>query len=132
MSDGATNSDSSNRLVDLYVASVAAVALALTGWVFYLQRDNIVPPSKGIYVAIFCVLLFIGETRTKWFRFGDGGEVTPGWAFAFSIVLLGSPVIAIAADGGMHALRRSARPQGADQDRVQRRPDHGLTGRWRA
>jgi diguanylate cyclase (GGDEF)-like protein len=42
-------------------------------------------------------LLFIGETRTKWFRFGDGGQVTPGWAFAFSIVLLGAPLVAIAA-----------------------------------
>ena len=24
-------------------------------------------------------------------RFGEGGEVTPGWAFAYALVLLGSP-----------------------------------------
>jgi diguanylate cyclase len=95
--DSSINQDSSHRLVDIYVAVVAVVAVALTGVVFVLTDDGIIPPSKGIYIAIFCGLLFIGETRTRWFRFGDGGQVTPGWAFAFSIVLLGSPVIAIAA-----------------------------------
>jgi diguanylate cyclase (GGDEF)-like protein len=58
---------------------------------------DIVPRSQGVYIAIFCALLFIGETRTKWFRFGDAGQVTPGWSFAFSIVLLGAPLVAIAA-----------------------------------
>jgi diguanylate cyclase (GGDEF)-like protein len=95
--DSSINQDPRHRLVDVYVAAVAVVAVALTGVVFALGRGGIVPPSKGVYVAIFCGLLFIGETRTKWFRFGDGGQVTPGWAFAFSIVLLGSPIVAIAA-----------------------------------
>ncbi len=97
MLDSSTNKDSKHRVVDAYVAAVAIVALALTFLVYALGQHGIVPPSKGIYVAIFCGLLFIGETRTNWFRFGDGGQVTPGWAFAFSIVLLGSPVVAIAA-----------------------------------
>jgi diguanylate cyclase len=95
--DSSINQDSSHRLVDAYVATVAVVAVALTILVFVLSEDGIVPPSKGIYVAIFCGLLFIGESRTRWFRFGDGGQVTPGWAFAFSIVLLGAPVVALAA-----------------------------------
>ena len=97
MPDSSINQEPRHRLVEAYVAAVAIVAVALTGIVFALGRDGIVPPSKGVYVAIFCGLLFIGETRTKWFRFGDGGQVTPGWAFAFSIVLLGSPIVAIAA-----------------------------------
>ena len=97
MPDSSTNHDSRRRLVDAYVAAVAIVAVGLTGLVYALGPSGVIPPSQGIYVAIFCGLLFIGETRTTWFRFGDGGQVTPGWAFAFSIVLLGSPIVAIAA-----------------------------------
>ncbi len=97
MPDCSTNKDSRHRVVDAYVGVVAIVALALTGLVYALGPDEVIPPSNGIYVAIFCGLLFIGETRTNWFRFGDGGQVTPGWAFAFSIVLLGSPIVAISA-----------------------------------
>ena len=97
MPDNSTNQDSRHRLVNIFVASVAVVAVILTIVVYALTKHAIVPPSKGLYVGVFCGLLFIGETRTRWFRFGDGGQVTPGWAFAFSIVLLGSPLVAIAA-----------------------------------
>jgi diguanylate cyclase (GGDEF)-like protein len=42
--------------------------------------------------GLFTVLLVLGETQPRfWMRFGEGGEVTPGWAFAFALVLLGSP-----------------------------------------
>ena len=97
MPDSSTNQDSRHRLVDIYVTAVAVAAVVLTILVYELSKQAIVPPSKGLYIGIFCGLLFIGETRTKWFRFGDGGQVTPGWAFAFSIVLLGSPLVAMAA-----------------------------------
>ena len=97
MPDNSTNQESRHRLVNIFVASVAVVAVILTIVVYALTKHAIVPPSKGLYVGVFCGLLFIGETRTRWFRFGDGGQVTPGWAFAFSIVLLGSPLVAIAA-----------------------------------
>ncbi len=97
MPDNSTNHDSRHRLVDVFVASVAVAAVVLTILVYVLSKQAIVPPSKGLYIGIFCGLLFIGESRTQWFRFGDGGQVTPGWAFAFSIVLLGSPLVAIAA-----------------------------------
>jgi diguanylate cyclase (GGDEF)-like protein len=93
--ENSTNRDSKRTLVDVYVAAVAVVAVALTAAVYAMAGDHILSPGKGVYVAVFCGLLFIAETR-QWFRFGDGGKVTPGWAFAFSIVLLGSPLIAIA------------------------------------
>ena len=79
-----------------YIALVAIAAVGLTGTVLALQ-SSFVAPGKLTYVCIFTGLLFIGETRNAWFRFGDGGEVTPGWAFAFSIVLIGSPFVAIVA-----------------------------------
>ena len=96
MLDSSTDRGSRHGFLDAYVAAVAFVALCFTALVYVLGHD-VIPPSKAVYVVIFCVLLFIGETKTNWFRFGDGGEVTPGWAFAFSIVLLGAPLIAIAA-----------------------------------
>jgi diguanylate cyclase (GGDEF)-like protein len=91
-----TNQGSRFGLVDLYVAFVAFLALGLSVLV-YFNDEVVVPHSKLTYVVIFCVLLFIGESRPKFLRFVDGGQVTPGWAFAFSIVLLGAPLIAIAA-----------------------------------
>ena len=97
MPDSSTHSEASHGLVDLYVSAVAVVAIVLTTLVFTSTGRDIVPASQGTYIAIFCGLLFLSESRTKWFQFGDGGRVTPGWAFAFSILLLGAPIVAIAA-----------------------------------
>ena len=83
--------------VDNFVALVAIGAVVLTGIIVARHLNPIIPQSKVTYVAIFSLLLFLGETRSNWFRFADGGEVTPGWAFAFGIVLLGAPVVAIGA-----------------------------------
>jgi diguanylate cyclase len=48
--------------------------------------------------ALFAVLLLAGELESvSWLRLRDGGEVTPGWAFAFALVLLGAPTAALAA-----------------------------------
>ena len=85
-----------NGWLDAYIALVALVAIGLTTLVG-LNQASMVASGKLIYVCMFAVLLFAGETRGAWFRFGDGGEVSPGWAFAFSIVLLGSPIVAVGA-----------------------------------
>jgi len=83
-----------NRWLDAYIGAVALLAIGLAVLVWDRQVSA-VAPGQLTYVCVFAALLMIGETRSAWFRFGDGGEVTPGWAFAFSIVLLGSPLIAI-------------------------------------
>jgi diguanylate cyclase (GGDEF)-like protein len=47
--------------------------------------------------SLFGVLLVLAESRPSLsLRFGEGGEITPGWAFAFALVLLGSPLGAVA------------------------------------
>ena len=104
-----TNQGSRFGLVDLYVAFVAFLALGLSVLV-YFNDEVVVPHSKLTYVVIFCVLLFIGESRPKFLRFVDGGQVTPGWAFAFSIVLLGAPLIAIAAMSACGTTRSTGSP----------------------
>lgn len=96
MPDSSIDSETSHGLVELYVSVVAVVAIVLTTLAFG-SSEHVFPASQGTYVAIFCGLLFLSESRTKWFQFGDGGRVTPGWAFAFSILLLGAPIVAIGA-----------------------------------
>ncbi len=91
-----TSNKRSPGLVDLYVAVVALAAVTLT-LIVSSNGGALVPHGQATYVIIFCVLLFIGESRPKFLRFVDAGQVTPGWAFAFSIVLLGAPVVAVAA-----------------------------------
>ena len=85
-----------NGWLDAYITVVALLTAGLTALVWSKQA-TLIAPGKLTYVCIFSVLLFVGENRVAWFRFGDGGQVSPGWAFAFSIVLMGSPIVAIAA-----------------------------------
>ena len=64
------------------------------------------------------------SARTKtalWMRFGSGGEVTPGYAFAYALALLGSPAGAVAVMALDERLCRHQEPQAAPQDPVQRR-----------
>lgn len=86
------NLERQQRNVRLYVASVTVVALALFGAVARL--DLIAPQTDVNIVALvlFGALFVISEARpAMWMRFGDGGEVTPGWAFAYAMLLLGCP-----------------------------------------
>lgn len=78
-----------------YLALVALVALALTVWTIRTEsgasRDLNLPA-----IALFALLLFLSTSKNAhWLRIGPGGEVTPGWAFAFALVLLGSTSSAI-------------------------------------
>ena len=77
--------------------AVAAVAVALTGVVYALGEHDARPAVEGHLRRHLLRLAVHRRDPHKWFRFGDGGQVTPGWAFAFSIVLLGAPLVAIAA-----------------------------------
>ena len=75
-----------------------------------------------IAFGLFATLLFVGETKTAlWMRFGNGGEVTPGYAFAYALALLGSPAGAVAVMALATRLRRHQEPQAAPQDPLQRR-----------
>lgn len=84
--------------LDVYVALVIGLACCLLAITIAVDLTDADTHARWIPIGLFVVLLVLGETRT-WFKFGDGGEVTPGWAFAFSIVLLGSPTVAAIAIG---------------------------------
>ena len=82
-----------------YITLVAFAAIVATAWTIV----NEVGADTGynlIGIGLFAVLLFFAtNTNADWLRFGPGGEVTPGWAFAYAIALLGSTTAAIAAMG---------------------------------
>jgi diguanylate cyclase (GGDEF)-like protein len=83
------------RMVTFYVTTVAAAAIALF-YALVTSADRLLPAENVVPIIIFSVLLFVGESQPRmWMRFGDEGEVTPGWAFSYAILLLGSPFIAV-------------------------------------
>ncbi len=80
------------RLVAMFVALVAVVGVSLFGLLLTFDLSFGFDHMNWVAFGMFTVLLFLGETQPKlWMRFGEGGEVTPGWAFAYALVLLGSP-----------------------------------------
>ena len=86
----------SAQVPQLYVAAVtfsAAVVIAAT----FLHADwAVFSGAKPAAVAIFAVLLVVGEARPlKWLRLNDGGELTASWSFALAILLLDAPAAAI-------------------------------------
>jgi diguanylate cyclase (GGDEF)-like protein len=84
--------------LDRYIATVALVAVALTSLTVWLDRTHWTDPVHWTAFALFAGLLVLGELESvAWLRLHDGGEVTPGWAFGFALVLLGAPAGAIAA-----------------------------------
>ena len=79
--------------VAAFVWLVAAMALVAFVTLLSAQPTLILPPRDDLLpFCLFAVLLFLGESQPKLsMRFGDHGEVTPGWAFAYALVLIGSP-----------------------------------------
>ena len=85
-----------HRRVTAFVCFVASLAVVLVACLVRVGSD--LRPSHGNWlpIVLFSVLLFLGETQPRlWMRLGDEGEVTPGWAFAYALVLVGSPLGAV-------------------------------------
>ena len=84
--------------LDRYIVGVVWVALAGSIVAATLERQEWSRPSNWPAVGFFAVLLIVGELRSiAWLRLKDAGEVTPGWAFGFALLLLGSPTVAMGA-----------------------------------
>jgi diguanylate cyclase (GGDEF)-like protein len=89
----------STRQQQRIVGFVGFVAVAATLLFSQLLRIDLYwgyDHVNWLAFGLLSVLLFISETRpSMWMRVGDGGEVTPGWAFAYALLLLGSPAAAV-------------------------------------
>ena len=111
-----------DRHVAFYIGVVTVLAAFTTGALVYVEMADRTSSVNWIAFGLFATLLFVGETKTAlWMRFGNGGEVTPGYAFAYALALLGSPAGAVAVMAHRHGLRRHQEPQAAPQDHLQRR-----------
>lgn len=85
------------RLLIAYIAVVTAAAIVAVGAITYLDLAYGYDRVNWYAFALFAALLVVSEsTPSLWMRFGDGGEVTPGWSFAYALVLLGAPAAAVA------------------------------------
>jgi diguanylate cyclase len=83
-----------------FVGATILLAGAATAIVVRISRDLPIIPHDYLGLIFFSVFLVAGEiTRLKWLKLHDGGEITPSWAFAFSILLLPAPVMALVAMG---------------------------------
>jgi diguanylate cyclase len=86
-----------DRNVTIFIGIVTLLAALTTGLLFRVELTGQMSDVNWIAFGLFAVLLFVGETKTaRWMRFGSVGEVTPGYAFAYALALLGSPAGAVA------------------------------------
>jgi diguanylate cyclase (GGDEF)-like protein len=93
----AATSDARSPWLDRYVAVVGVGALSACVATAWIDRTWWSDPVDWTLFALFAGLLLLGELENvSWLRLHDGGEVTPGWAFAFALLLLGAPTGAIA------------------------------------
>ena len=89
-------SASQPRSLKLYVAAVTCGAGAVIAATFLHADWAVFSGAKPAAVAIFAVLLVVGEARPlKWLRLNDGGELTASWSFALAILLLDAPAAAV-------------------------------------
>jgi diguanylate cyclase (GGDEF)-like protein len=85
-----------DRHVLVYVAAVAVAAFSMTTLLVVVQHTYFFSQSNWAIFGLFAVLLLLGETQPSFsMRFGDNGEVSPGWTFAFALMLFGMPVGAL-------------------------------------
>ena len=84
--------------LDRYVIGVVVASLLSVGVTAQLEHARWGQPQNWIALWAFTVMLLLGELQSiGWLRRVDAGEVTPGWAFSFAILLLGSPLLSMLA-----------------------------------
>ncbi len=85
-----------NARVLTFVTLVTLAAAAMTLLLVSVRHTLFSDQTNWIVLALFGGLLVLGETRPSFaMRFGENGVVTPGWTFAFALMLYGMPVGAL-------------------------------------
>lgn len=85
------------HLMTALVVAVTGVAAGCTWVLVALERTHDEAPRNLAALIIFGVLLFLAETRPSFsMKFGDHGSISPGWTFAYALMLFGMPLEALA------------------------------------
>lgn len=96
-----------------YVGATSVVAVALTLLTVRLEASYWHGDLNWPAIVLFVVLYVAGEMHNVgWLRRQGGGEVTPGWAFAYALLLLGSPIVAILTTAGATVIPDVVRRKG--------------------
>ncbi|MEO6654262.1 MAG: bifunctional diguanylate cyclase/phosphodiesterase [Ilumatobacteraceae bacterium] len=92
-----TNSTRSTSLTAFVAATTVAATLA-AGGVWLADRSLWHGPVNWRAFGVLMAMYFAGELHSiGWLRRRGGGEVTPGWAFSYALLLLGAPAAAVVA-----------------------------------
>ncbi len=91
-----TSEANRDRPILLFVCGVALTAIVVTVILVAVQPSFFFSQSEWTVFGLFATLMALGETQPSFaMRFGDNGEVSPGWTFAFALMLFGMPVGAL-------------------------------------
>jgi diguanylate cyclase (GGDEF)-like protein len=93
-----SRSGSRSNAVRSFVVATCVLAALLAGVVALVDVRYWHGSLNWAAIATILALYLVGEVfSVGWLGRRGGGEVTPGWAFAYTLLLLGSPSVAIAA-----------------------------------
>ena len=96
------------RAIDAYIVVLAVLAVSTSAIVGWFESSRGFAVENVALFVIISVLLIITEAKsTAIVRHVTGGVVTPSWAFAFTLILLGSPSGAILVMAGATVLADS-------------------------
>ncbi len=85
-----------DRQIVAFVAGVFVAGVGASAALIVVQHTYFFSQSNWAIFGLFAVLLVLGETQPSFaMRFGDNGEVSPGWTFAFALMLFGMPIGAL-------------------------------------
>ena len=94
--DPTTSRISRNWSAILTVGMTMITALWLVWSLVWIEIHSDPEPINWLVFGIIAMVLVICErSQRAWIRFGPIGSVTPLWMFAYALILLGSPSIAV-------------------------------------
>jgi diguanylate cyclase (GGDEF)-like protein len=94
---GTTSFSGFGRRIDVFIATLAVLAVGAAATVAFIETEyGFEVRDRALFVIVSLLLLITEVKATSVFSGSEEGVVTPSWAFAFTLVLLGSPTGAVA------------------------------------
>jgi diguanylate cyclase (GGDEF)-like protein len=85
-----------HNITGAFVAATALAAICMLVVTARLDVDRWHGQLNWPAIAVIAIFYVLGEVHSVgWLRRQGGGEVTPGWAFAYALLLFGSPTVAL-------------------------------------
>lgn len=86
-----------DHLMTALVACVTVAAAVLTAALVAIERSHATKSTNWMVFGALGSLLFAAETRPSFtMKVGENGTISPGWTFAYALMLFGMPLEALA------------------------------------